>query len=418
MGKAPKVPETQTVINKTELPAWVDAAGQDLLSRTQEASANMPGPYMGNIVPGFNDQITGAWNMAQAASTMGLPGMYAAQGGAMNAAYYNPQQVQAGTFPGGNLDAYMNPFLQNVEQQALSRLDDQRQMSLNRTGDQAIAANAFGGSRQGVMEGVTNAEAARAAGDISAGIRSAGFQQAQQAMQADQNRQLQAGMANQQAGLSGAQINNQGALGLANISQALQGMGLQGASIQEAIGQQLREYEGQLLAQQAMQYEMQRQAPFEGISKELQALGMVPYGQSSSTTGPNPAYYQQQQANPFMGALGGLSSGLSLAGTLGMTGGALGTGFSAGGLGLGGLGALLGIVSDEREKTDIKRLGKDGETGLDLYAYRYKGDPKSYPKAVGPMAQDIERKFPGAVREVGGKKVVSNLGFGPMRRSA
>jgi len=41
----------------------------------------------------------------------------------------------------------------------------------------------------------------------------------------------------------------------------------------------------------------------------------------------------------------------------------------------------------------------------------YKGDPKNYPKIVGPMAQDVEKKFPGAVEEINGHKVI-NLGFG------
>lgn len=68
---------------------------------------------------------------------------------------------------------------------------------------------------------------------------------------------------------------------------------------------------------------------------------------------------------------------------------------------------MFGMSSDEREKTDIKKLGKDPETGLMLYAYRYKGDPKTYSKVVGPMAQDIEKDDPDAVREVGGKKIVN-----------
>ena len=38
-------------------------------------------------------------------------------------------------------------------------------------------------------------------------------------------------------------------------------------------------------------------------------------------------------------------------------------------------------------KTDITKLGKDPKTGLDMHAYRYRGDPKSYPesgRADGP----------------------------------
>ena len=52
-------------------------------------------------------------------------------------------------------------------------------------------------------------------------------------------------------------------------------------------------------------------------------------------------------------------------------------------------------------KTDITPVGKDSETGLELYAFRYKDDPKNYPKVIGPMAQDVEKKYPEAVTEVG-----------------
>jgi hypothetical protein len=73
-------------------------------------------------------------------------------------------------------------------------------------------------------------------------------------------------------------------------------------------------------------------------------------------------------------------------------------------------------MSDENMKTDIKKVGKDDETGLNLYAYRYKGDPKTYPKIVGPMAQEVEKKFPDQVVDIGKFKAV-NLGFGPMQRA-
>lgn len=68
------------------------------------------------------------------------------------------------------------------------------------------------------------------------------------------------------------------------------------------------------------------------------------------------------------------------------------------GLGIAGLGAL----SDERLKTDITPIGVDAESGLMLYAFRYKGDPKHYPKVVGPMAQEVREKYPQLVGEIGG----------------
>jgi hypothetical protein len=75
---------------------------------------------------------------------------------------------------------------------------------------------------------------------------------------------------------------------------------------------------------------------------------------------------------------------------------------------LGGLfglgGSLLGAISDREDKTDIKKLGD--KDGVPIFAYRYKGDPKTYPKSVGPMAQDVEKKFPGSTFGIGGHRVI------------
>jgi hypothetical protein len=74
---------------------------------------------------------------------------------------------------------------------------------------------------------------------------------------------------------------------------------------------------------------------------------------------------------------------------------------------LGGIASIASLFfSDPKDKTDITKLGTDSESGLPMYAYRYKDDPKNTPKAVGPMATDIEKMYPGAVTEVGGHKVV------------
>ena len=64
-------------------------------------------------------------------------------------------------------------------------------------------------------------------------------------------------------------------------------------------------------------------------------------------------------------------------------------------------------------KTDITKLGKDPDTKLPMYAYRYKGDPKSYPKVVGPMAQDVQDADPDAVKKVGkdGKLAIKVKGY-------
>jgi hypothetical protein len=78
-----------------------------------------------------------------------------------------------------------------------------------------------------------------------------------------------------------------------------------------------------------------------------------------------------------------------------------------GALGLGGLGLqAYSVLSDRRDKTDVDELGVDPLTGLKMYSYRYKSDPKTYPKVVGPMAQDIEESTGRRMPEIGGRKLV------------
>jgi hypothetical protein len=77
---------------------------------------------------------------------------------------------------------------------------------------------------------------------------------------------------------------------------------------------------------------------------------------------------------------------------------AMGGLFGLGGSVIGGLGKLIPGLSDRRDKTDIQRLGK--HKGVPIYAYRYKSDPKTYPKSIGPMA-------PKGSPEIGGHRVMN-----------
>jgi len=67
--------------------------------------------------------------------------------------------------------------------------------------------------------------------------------------------------------------------------------------------------------------------------------------------------------------------------------------------------------SDRRLKTDIEPAGHDPNLDLPLYAYRYKRDPKTYPKVVGVMAQDVEKKYPEAVGQTPDGFKTVNLDF-------
>ncbi|CAB4124575.1 hypothetical protein UFOVP62_13 [uncultured Caudovirales phage] len=377
---------SQTVVNKTELPEWVQDAGKKNLAAAYDASANLMGPYQGPRVANMTDGATA--DIAALQNNVGStnPAFASAQNTAAGVANYNPAQVQAGQLSNTNLSSYMNPYTQNVIGSGLQAIDMQRQQALNQNGDQAIRAGAFGGSRHGVVEGITNSGAAMQAGTLSSNLMNQNFMQAQNAANTDLNRNLQGQISNQSAGLQGAALNLNAANSMGNLAEQGQNSFLKGLTA-ALTGQGAIQGQNQAgLDANKQLYQETKNYPLEQLQIPLQALGATPYGQTNTQTGPGPT------GNPLMSALGAGSSAVSM------------------------IGGLMSIFSDERAKTDVQKVGADPETGLNLYAYRYKGDPKSYPKVVGPMAQEIEKKYPDQVATVGGKKVV-NLGFGPMQRA-
>ena len=91
--------------------------------------------------------------------------------------------------------------------------------------------------------------------------------------------------------------------------------------------------------------------------------------------------------DPLSTILGGLLT----VGSFGMPGG--------GSLG----GALLGGLSDERAKTDIKKVGKLDDTGVDVVSFKYKGSPQT---VLGVLAGDMQKKKPDAVHVYNDMKYV------------
>ena len=103
----------------------------------------------------------------------------------------------------GTLGSYMNPYSQGVTQNALADLEASRQNALRQTSQQAQAARAFGGSRQGVAEAQTNLGFTKQYGDLSARLNEQAFNQAMAAQQQDRASQMMG--AQQLSGIGGQQ---------------------------------------------------------------------------------------------------------------------------------------------------------------------------------------------------------------------
>jgi len=203
---------------------------------------------------------------------------------------------------------FMDPYQQNVTQEALKEIDRQQQMAQNQLAGQAVKAGAFGGSRFGVQQ----SELARNAADLKSRRifedLSRNFQQAQGAARAANQQRLQAGQVFGQLGRATSGIG--GALaGLGAQTQALQGqdvnrlLGIGGMQQQQA--QQELNVGTQNLA--AMQ-----NAPFQQLSTGAGILQqLLPNMVGQQTVAPLP------QTNPFAQAAGIVGTGVGLQSLLG-----------------------------------------------------------------------------------------------------
>lgn len=152
------------------------------------------------------------------------------QGAGMGSAMamgYTPQSVQANQLSSTDLSPYMNPYTDAVIKANEADIMRGAQIGLNELSAQAQAAKSFGGSRHGVATGELGRTALDQLAKSSAGLRQAGFQNAQQMAQADIGTNLQAQLANQQADLTGQNQRLGAANQLANISNLGFGMGQQ-----------------------------------------------------------------------------------------------------------------------------------------------------------------------------------------------
>lgn len=174
------------------------------------APAPAPAPAMDQPAqPGFN---------VNQASAMGL-----------NNAMDFTNQAMGGPL---NVGAFNNPYQQEVIDNTQADIERQRQMAINNLGAQAQGAGAYGGSRQGVAEGVTNAEYGRMASNQLGNMRMQGYNTSMANAMADRSQRL--GAASQLGGMSNQAFNTGRTINNDMMQQGLMQQGLQQALIDAA----------------------------------------------------------------------------------------------------------------------------------------------------------------------------------------
>ena len=377
-----------TKTQETKLPQWQeDFIRQNILPKGLDVAGTEYTPYEGELIAGMTPMQMqalsgfGSLNTGQNAFATAQDTQRALTGFAPTA-MASQGAVGVDTISAANLDPYMNPYVEGVIQAGQADIERQRQMASNTLGAEATAAGAFGGSRQGVAEGVLAGEAARAAANLSNTQRSQAYDQAlassrfdiantQAAREAAAARAQSTAATNYAGQFTGAGVQS----GAANALGALAGAGLQseitGLSAQMTAAEQQRALEQAQLQADYTMFQEQQAYPMTQLNALLAAGAGIPTGLGTVT-----------QHDPFGGltAVGSLLSGA----------GAIGQG--------GGFSALWG-GSDMRLKENIKPVGKVGEFNFYTWDWNEDGEKVAEPDqpTFGVMAQEVEKTHPDLV---------------------
>jgi hypothetical protein len=183
------------------------------------------------------------------------------------------------------IQEFMNPYEAQVIQGTLGDIEQSRMMAANQVANQASAAKAFGGSRYGVQQSLTDAAALQQAAKTSAQMRQAGYGQA------------------------------------AGLAMNARNLGMQGAQAVMGLGSARQQLEQARL-------DAARNIGLQKLAVTGAAVGLQPANLGGTSSQP---LYQNQGAGALGGALAGAQLGSIVPG--------IGTGIGAG---IGGLIGLLG----------------------------------------------------------------------------
>jgi hypothetical protein len=359
MGKSTsqKTTENSSSTTRNSSPGYVQDASRYLVN----TGTNMNEPFLQTPLfglAGFNpDQMTGMqYGREIAQSVYENPNRWAQNTANLASGF--------GSLPGytpGNAAEWANPYMETVANKAMAGMERDY-----RDKDASLAASYAAGPVQGSGAAIARGQLARgsneAAGQMQAQLRAQAYDDAQ-------NRSMQS-----------TQIARENLMQNRNdqFRAQTQGSALDNDNLQRNL-MALQMYQG--IGQNQQDF-MQRaiDLPWDALAR-LQSL--TPQDQSglSQTVGQSTKKTESSGGGSAISGLAGLAS----------------------------IAKSFGLICDRRLKTDIEELGVDAETGLMMYAFRYKSDPKTHPKTYGPMADEVEARYPGSTRIVAGYRVIQSI---------
>lgn len=144
------------------------------------------------------------------------------------------------------MQQYMNPFQQEVIDRGLTDIDRQNQRSQIRDNDAAVSAGAFGGSRHGVKNALTNEAYSKNSGDFVANMRQAGYDKARGEYDSDRQFGFNQLMANNALDSADADRAMRGGAQFGQLAKTGQDLDARGIDALSGVGGMLRGYDQSL----------------------------------------------------------------------------------------------------------------------------------------------------------------------------
>lgn len=169
----------------------------------------------GEALTGSSGALSGGTNMTNQAA-----GLYGQFGG------MTPQDINAQSLSGTDLQPYMNPFNTDVTNATMDELRRQQNISDQAVRDQAMASRAFGGDRMQVRQAENQRNYDDMRAKVLSNLNMANFNNAQQMATGDITRKLQADSSNQNMryGMSQAGAGGLAGLGTSGVQAGLGGL--------------------------------------------------------------------------------------------------------------------------------------------------------------------------------------------------
>lgn len=318
MGGGSKTSSSQNSTSSNAVNPQELAMLQDNYAGAQ-GRANSLTPYSGPLTAGFNPTQTQAQGVL---STVATNPQYAANNnmatGAVQGVLGSPISAQpyaSSQLSNTDLAPYMNPYTNDVVNASIAQNERARQTANMNDNQAATGDGAFGGSRSGVANALTNEAYDRNNQVNIANLNSANYGQAQTAASADLAAQNQAKQFNSTQGVStgfnNANLQLTGANDLANLNNNGLNLAAQQGSILGAVGDQQQQQSQAELSNAYNAYLQGQQLTMQQQQLLNSALGLIPNQQTITSNGSGTQNTSNQLGvGSILGGLGSLASGL------------------------------------------------------------------------------------------------------------